>query len=100
VRRARPRRDHDSLRSQSLNLAYRHLIIAANLDFGAQLADVLHQVVGKRIVIIEYENQAAALLISDYTGAAISDRRPQTPIQTTDRYSEICNLHSEITLPT
>jgi hypothetical protein len=50
------------------------LIVAENLNFGAQFTDVLHEVVGKRIVVVEYENQAIAtpasalLLISAYTG--------------------------------
>ena len=56
--RAGPWRDDDLFRSHLLDLANRDLIVAANFDFCAQFAEVLDQVVGERIVIVEYENQA------------------------------------------
>src|SRR5579872_6681506 len=58
MRRTRAGRDHNSLRTQAFDLADGHLIVAANLDLGSQLADVLHQVVGERIVVVEYKNHA------------------------------------------
>src|ERR1700722_19807891 len=57
VWRAWPWRDDDALRPQLLHLAHRDVIVAPDLDFGAQFADVLDQVVGERIVVVEYENQ-------------------------------------------
>jgi hypothetical protein len=60
VRCARPGRDDDSGGPHLLNLAYRNLIVAANLNFSAEFTDVLHQVVGERIVVVEDENQEFA----------------------------------------
>src|ERR1700687_2869719 len=55
--RARTGGDDNQLGPHVLALAYGHLIVAANLDLAAQLPDVLDQVVGERIVVVEYENQ-------------------------------------------
>jgi hypothetical protein len=49
-------------------LCDRHLIVAAYFDLGAQLSQILDQVVGKRIVIIENEDQRSLLPISAYNG--------------------------------
>src|SRR5258708_1922178 len=60
MRRARARRNHDALRAHRLGIGYRNLIVAANLDLGSQFAEILDQVIGKRIVVIEYEDQASS----------------------------------------
>jgi len=60
MRRARTGGNDNPLRPQVLDLVDRDLIVAANLDLRAQLADVLNEVVSERIVIVEYENQASA----------------------------------------
>ena len=56
LRRARAGREHDPFRVHRLHLGGRHLVIAAHLDLRTQFAQILHQVVGERIVIVEDEN--------------------------------------------
>ena len=51
-----PGRDHDLLRRHRLDLAERHLVVAAHAHVGAQLAEILHEVVGERIVVVDDEN--------------------------------------------
>ena len=57
VRSAWPRRHDDPLRPHRFDFFNSDLIVAANLDLCSQFSDVLNQVVGKRIVIVEDENQ-------------------------------------------
>src|SRR5579863_5379022 len=57
LRRAGAGRDDDLFRAHVFDLADRDLIVAANLNFGAQFSEVLHQVVGEGIVVVEYEDQ-------------------------------------------
>src|ERR1700675_3732762 len=57
MRRARTGGDDKPLGPHVLDLTHGHLIVTANLDLGAQFPDVLDQVVGERIVVLEYENQ-------------------------------------------
>ena len=54
----RPRRDHDVARRQPGNLVQRHLVVAPHHRLRTQLAQVLHQVVGERVVVIENENHS------------------------------------------
>ena len=57
VRRARPRRDQDFIRTKlRLGLFNRHLVVAANRDLLAKLAQVLNEVVSKRIVVVYYKD--------------------------------------------
>ena len=56
VRRAGARRDDDSLGLQGLHFVDGDLVVASHLNLCAQFADVLDQVVGERIVVVEYEN--------------------------------------------
>src|SRR3982074_1417338 len=60
MRRAWTGRDHDALRPHRFRLGYRNLIVAANLDLRSQFAEILDQVIGERIVVTEYEDQAAS----------------------------------------
>src|SRR5256885_909041 len=53
VRRARPRGDDDPLWPHALDLRGRDLIVAAHLNLLPQFAQILHQVVGEGIVVIE-----------------------------------------------
>ena len=62
LRRARTRRDHDALRLHGLDLGNCDLVVAANLDLRAQFPEVLNQVVGKGIVVVENENHEAPIL--------------------------------------
>ena len=55
-RRARARRNHDALGAERLDFRDADLVVAAHLDLRPQLAQILHQVVGKRVVIVENED--------------------------------------------
>src|SRR5437764_9704007 len=57
IRSAGARGDHNPLGIHVFDLVHRDLIIASNFHLAAKFADVLHQVVGERIVVVEYENQ-------------------------------------------
>src|SRR5579864_7210393 len=67
MRRAWAGRDDDALGTHALNFVHGNLVVAAHLDLCAQFAEVLDQVVGEGIVVVEYEDQATAPLL-DYTG--------------------------------
>ena len=53
---ARPRRDDDALGFRGHDIFERHDIVAHDLNARAKLAQVLHQVVGERIVIVDDQN--------------------------------------------
>src|SRR5688572_7388208 len=70
-----PGRDHDLIRGHHLDLAERHLIVAAHAHLRAELAEVLHEVVGKRIVVVDDEhhyNPACASSSARITAFALS----------------------------
>src|SRR6266487_1866010 len=50
---ARPRRDYNALRLQGFNLVQCHLVVASYLDLCAQLTQILVQIIGKTIVVID-----------------------------------------------
>jgi len=50
--------DQDALGTQSLNLGGSQLVVAPNHHLGSKLSHVLHQVVSKRIVVIEDEDHS------------------------------------------
>jgi hypothetical protein len=56
MRSAWPWGDHDAVGVESLDLVNAQLVVAANVDFGAQFAEILHQVVGERVVVVENED--------------------------------------------
>src|SRR5712692_8651616 len=56
VRIARPRGDDDALGLESLHLVERDLVVARHVHAGAQLAHVLDEVVGERVVIIQHQD--------------------------------------------
>ena len=56
LRSAGSGRNHDALGMHRLDLSDGHFIVAANLNFGAQFAQVLDEVVSERIVVIEDED--------------------------------------------
>ena len=58
LRRTGARRDNDAFRTHGFNLRRSYLVIAAHLYLLSQFSQILHQVVGKRIVIIEDEDHA------------------------------------------
>ena len=54
-RRARAWRNHDTLRIQGGNFGDGQFIVAHDLDLGTELAKVLHNVVGKGVVVINHQ---------------------------------------------
>src|SRR5690349_25177865 len=52
---ARPWRDHDGGGPKRPDLLDRHGVVAPHLDLGAELTEVLHEVVRERIVIVDDE---------------------------------------------
>src|SRR5437588_4939478 len=57
VRRPRPRRDDDAVGSDFIfHFLNRHLVVAPHQDLRAQLAEILHEVVRERIVVVYQQN--------------------------------------------
>src|SRR5690606_24901626 len=56
VRVAGARADDDVRRLQRLDFCQGHRIVAEYLDLSAQLAEVLHQVIGKRVVVVDNDD--------------------------------------------
>ena len=56
LRSAGSGRNHDALGVHRLDLSDGHFVVAANLNPGAQFAQVLDEVVSERIVVIEDED--------------------------------------------
>ena len=50
-----PGRNHDALRPQFLDFVERDLIVAAHFELLPHLAEILREVVGKRIVVVEQQ---------------------------------------------
>src|SRR3974390_2115246 len=63
VRCTGPGRDDDAFRVEMLDLFQCGLVVAAHYDFVPHLPDVLHQVVGERIVIVEDEDHVSGLCL-------------------------------------
>ena len=57
-RHARAGRNHNSVGLEPLDLRNGDLVVAAHLRLGPQLTQVLDEVVGERVVIIENEDHA------------------------------------------
>ena len=60
LRRARAGGDNDALRPQSLYLFQSDLIVADDADLFPEFAEVLHQVIGKGVVIIDYQKHVGS----------------------------------------
>src|SRR5258708_26281125 len=58
ARRARARRDDDVRRRQRRGLVYADGIVAAHQHIGAQLREILVEVVGKAVVVVDQEEHA------------------------------------------
>src|SRR2546426_7476352 len=50
------RGDHDSVWVPAFNFRDLDLIIAVNFQVLAQFTQILHEIIGKRIIIIDYQN--------------------------------------------
>jgi hypothetical protein len=55
------RRNQDALGVKGLDFADGDLVVAANFDFGTQFSEVLDEVVGERVVVVENENHRVIL---------------------------------------
>src|SRR5882762_4765444 len=56
LRRARTRRNYDAFRISPDNLFHGDFVVAVHLDVATQLAEILREVVGKGIVVVEKQN--------------------------------------------
>ena len=63
LRRARTWRDYNPFWPEPLDFLQTGLVIAADYHLLARLSDVLHQIEGKRIVIIENKDHAGVIII-------------------------------------
>ena len=61
LRGAWPGRNYDSLRAKRINLRNLDLVIPPHLDLRTQFAQVLNEVIGERIVVIENEDHGSIL---------------------------------------
>ena len=74
-RRTRAGRNHNAFRPQILNLVQSYLVIAADFQILPHLAEILRQVVGKRIVVVEQQNHfCPACPLCAISSAAITAR--------------------------
>ena len=53
-------RDHNALGRQALDFVERRPVISADLDFRAQLAQILDQVVGERVVVVDDQDHSGS----------------------------------------
>jgi hypothetical protein len=56
VRRARPGRNHDSLRLHFCNFIDRYRVVAHGFHFRPQFTQVLHQVVSEGVIVVDHED--------------------------------------------
>lgn len=73
-------RNHDAVGRHSLDFIDRRLIVAADLDLCAQLPEVLDQVVGKRIVIVDDEDHVLTRQTKRLNGGW-RQLRPRDPVR-------------------
>jgi uncharacterized protein YbjT (DUF2867 family) len=67
-----------------LDLLDGHFVVAANLNLGAQFAQVLDEVIGKRVVVIEDEDHGLIVAVEERKGIAevrgqIAEVKTHTP---------------------
>src|ERR1700687_5133235 len=80
-RSARSRRDYDCARSECAHSGDVDCVVTLHSDIGAELAEILHEVVGKRIVVINHyeshyeSNRFSVLCHRRYLFAAVSKSR-------------------------
>src|SRR5712692_4146118 len=72
VRIARPRGDDDALGLESLDVFDGDLVVPGHVHARAQLAHVLHEVVGERVVVVQHENHG-------FTGSGGERQLPLLP---------------------
>ena len=60
-RRARTRRDHQTIKIDGRQLRHAELIIAHHLHLGTELTEVLDDVVGKAVVVVDHQHAQRVL---------------------------------------
>ena len=73
LRRARAGRNHDALRLTANNFFHGNFVVAMHFDLTTQLAEILREVVGKGIVVVEQQDHDDWFLIC-YTDTLIHSR--------------------------
>src|SRR5258708_24596769 len=73
VGRARPGGDDDVRGFEFLNLIQGQIVIPENLQFRAKLAQILHQVVGEGVVVVDHQDHGASS--AEASSAALSSAR-------------------------
>ena len=58
LRSAGARRDDDPIRTNRFHLGHADLIVAADFNLRPQLSQILDEVVGERIVVVEHEDHS------------------------------------------
>ncbi len=56
LRRARTGRNHDAFRLSPGNFIHSNFVVAVHFDLATQLAEILREVVGEGIVVVEKQN--------------------------------------------
>src|SRR5262245_47498301 len=56
TRRAGARRDDDAIGREGLHLVERDRVVATDIDVGAELGKILHEVVGEGIVVVDHQH--------------------------------------------
>src|SRR5207244_11774264 len=79
LRRTRPGRDDDPLRPQRLHLRHADLVVPPHLHRRPQLAQVLVEVVGERVVVIEQQDHRAPPLSNAECGVRNAESRGLSP---------------------
>src|SRR5271155_2124743 len=77
LRRARPGRNHNFLWLAAFNFFHGNLVVAMHLHIATQFAQILRQVIGERIVVIQQQNH----------GQTLFQKRPNTSPANSSRAS-------------
>ena len=86
-RRAGARRDADALWCHCLDLGESDLVVSLHEGIGSQLAEILDEVVGERIVIIDDEDHDRKVVLSVAAASSIARMTPMA-LFTVSSYSE------------
>src|SRR5581483_9401299 len=88
-RRGRAGREHQALRATRHELAHRGLVVSHHLDLGAELAQVLDEVVGEGVVVVAHEDphDAPAQAQSGWLAASSTAWKAARALLTDSSYS-------------
>ena len=60
------RTDQNASRGESFDVPDRHGVVSFDHDLGPELAQILNEVVGKRVVVVDHENHRSRSLAARY----------------------------------